>query len=88
MIHDAYSYKYLLSTYINNHELDFILNENDWNKDKILEEFLVSFYNITNILSGVYYPTSYSFLQQAYLISQKFVQHRYSDVLEPIIYEI
>ena len=69
MIHDAYSYKNLLSTYINDHRLDFTLTENDWNKDKILEEFFISFYNVTNILFDIHYPTSYSFLQQAYLIS-------------------
>ena len=88
MIHDAYPCKNLLSAYINYRGLDFILTETDWNKDKILKEFLVSFYIATKILFGVYYPTSYLFLQQAYLISQKFVQYRYNDILESIIYEI
>ena len=35
MIHDTCPYKNLLSTYINDRGLDFILTETDWNKDKI-----------------------------------------------------
>ena len=85
MIHDAYPYKNLLSAYINDRGLGFTLTETDWNKGKILEDFLLSFYNATNVLSGIYYPTSCSFLQQAYIISQKFAEHRYDDVLMPII---
>ena len=49
---------------------------------------MISFYNATNILFDVYYLSSYSFLQQVYLISKKFLQHRYDDILETIIYEI
>ena len=62
MIHDAYPYKNLLSTYTNDHGLGFILTEIDWNKNKILEEFLVSFYNATKFFFYVYYPTSCLFL--------------------------
>ena len=85
MIHDAYPYRNLLSAYINDRGLGFTLTEIDWNKGKILEDFLVSFYNATNILSGIYYPTSCSFLQQAYIISQKFAEYRFDTVLMPII---
>ena len=88
MIHDAYLYKNLLSTYINDYGLDFTLIETDWNKDKILKKIIVSFYNATKIFFGIYYLASYLFLQQVYLISQKFVLHRYDDILESIIYEI
>ena len=63
MIHDAYPYKNLLNVYINDRGLGFILTENDWKKEKNLEDFLVSFYNAINILSSVYFPTSYAFLQ-------------------------
>ena len=88
MIYNAYLYKNLLSAYTNDRGLDFTLVKNNWNKGKILKKFLVSFYNVTNILSSVYYLTSYSFLQQTYFISQKFIQRRYNDILELTIYEI
>ena len=65
MIHDAYPYKNLLTAYINDRGLGFTLTETDWKKGKILEEFLVSFYTATNNFSGIYYPTSCSFLQHA-----------------------
>ena len=88
MIYDVYPYKNLLSTYINIHRLGFTLIETNWNKDKILKKILISFYNATEIFSGVYYPISCLFLQQVYLISQKFAQHRYDDILESITYKI
>ena len=62
MIHDAYPYKNLLTAYINDRGLGFTLTEIDWEKGKLLEEFLVSFYTATNNLSGIYYPTSCSIL--------------------------
>ena len=62
MIHGADPYRHILSAYINDRALDFVLIETDWTKDKILKDFLVTFYNATNVLSGIYYPTSYSFL--------------------------
>ena len=85
MIHDAYLYKYLLTAYINNCRLGFVLTETDWTKDKILKTFLVTFYNATNVLSGIYYPTSCLFLQQVFDISRKFIEYRFDDVLMPII---
>ena len=88
MIHDAYPYKNLLSAFINDRGLGFTLSENDWNQGKILEDFLVTFYDATNVLSGIYYPTSCSFLQKAYIISEKFKEYRYNDVLMPIIYNM
>ena len=63
MIYDAYPYKNLLSAYINDRGLDFILTKNDWNESKILKKILVNFYNTTNIFSDIYYPTSCLFLQ-------------------------
>ena len=50
MIYDVYLYKNLLSAYIIDHGLDFTLTETGWDKAKILEEFLVSFYNATENL--------------------------------------
>ena len=88
MIYDAYLYKNLLSIYINNRGLSFTLTKIDQNKDKILKEFLVSFYNTIEFFFDVYYPISCSFLQQAYLISQKFIQYKYDDVLKSIINKI
>ena len=88
MIHDAYPYKNLLIVYINDRGLGFTLIEIDWKKDKILEKFLVSFYTAINNLLGIYYPTSCSFLQQAYIIYGKFYEHRYDKILIPIISKI
>ena len=52
MIHNAYLYKNLLSVYINDRGLGFILTQTNWKKEKNLKDFLVSFYNATNTLSG------------------------------------
>ena len=50
-----------------------------------MEDFFITFYNATNVISGIYYPTSCLFLQQTFNISRKFVEYRFDDVLMPII---
>ena len=65
---------------------DDILNESDWNTVFKIKKFLKSFYTSTNILSGVYYPTSCMVLERLYITARAFNRYQNDPDLHAVIY--
>ena len=65
---------------------DDILNESDWNTVFKIKKFLESFYTSTNILSGVYYPTSCMVLERLYITARAFNRYQNDPDLHAVIY--
>ena len=65
---------------------DDILNESDWNTVFKIKKFLESFYTSTNILSGVYYPTSCMVLERLYITARAFNRYQNDPDFHAVIY--
>jgi len=60
MLKSLEGYEELITVFVNANatDHDFILSNADWKIASQFRDFLMTFYAATNMLSGVYYPTS------------------------------
>jgi hypothetical protein len=60
MLKKPEGYEKIITVFVNVNalDIDLVLTEADWYMVKHFREFLMPFYVATNVLSGVYYPTS------------------------------
>jgi hypothetical protein len=68
----------------NAHDLDLVLTEADWYILRHFREFLMPFYAATNVLSGVYNPTSCLVIDYIWLIAESFSKHK--SLIQYLIY--
>jgi hypothetical protein len=66
-------------------DTDLVLTEADWYMVKHFREFLMPFYVATNVLSGVYYPTSCLVIDYIWLIAESFAKHRSDSLLCTVV---
>ena len=65
-----------------------VVNYDDWAVCELFYSFLKFFYDATNTLSGIYYPTTNLVLDILVQIAKIFVKYRYNDVLREIVSKI
>jgi hypothetical protein len=70
MLKKLYGYEKTITVFVNANaqDLDLVLTKVDWYIVRHFREFLMPFYAATNVLSGVYYPTSYLVIDYIWLI--------------------
>jgi len=87
MLKSLEGYENLITVFVNANakNLALVLTEDDWNIVSCFRDFLLTFYAATNVLSGVYYPTSCLVIDYIWLIAETFSKHRYDDLLCTVI---
>jgi hypothetical protein len=70
---------------VNALDIDLVLTEADWYMVKHFRELLMPFYVATNVLSGVYYPTSCLVIDYIWLIAESFAKHRSDSLLCTVV---
>jgi hypothetical protein len=87
MLKKLEGYEKIITVFVNANalDIDLVLTEADWYMVKHFREFLMPFYVATNVLSGVYYPTSYLVIDYIWLIAESFAKHRSDSLLCTIV---
>ena len=76
MLESCVGYHNILSNYVNSKTGEIIVTSDDWEKGFAFLKFLKVFYDITNMCSTVYIPTSYITLRCICNISDVFRQYK------------
>jgi hypothetical protein len=66
-------------------DIDLILTYVDWFIAHQFREFLMTFYAATNVLSGVYYPTTCLVIDYIWLMAESFSKFRSDNLLNTIV---
>jgi hypothetical protein len=87
MLKKLEGYEKIITVFVNANalDIDLVLTEADWYMVKHFREFLMPFYVATNVLSGVYYPTSCLVIDYIWLIAESFAKHRSDSLLCTVV---
>jgi hypothetical protein len=87
MLKKLEGYEKIITVFVNanSQDLDLVLTEADWYIVRHFREFLMSFYAATNVLSGVYYPTSCLVIDYIWLIAESFSKHKSDSLLRTVV---
>jgi hypothetical protein len=87
MLKKLEGYKKIITVFVNVNalDIDLVLTEADWYMVKHFRELLMPFYVATNVLSGVYYPTSCLVIDYIWLIAESFAKHRSDSLLCTVV---
>jgi hypothetical protein len=87
MLKKLEGYEKIITIFVNSNsqDLDLVLTEADWYIVRHFREFLMSFYAATNVLLGVYYPTSCLVIDYIWLIVESFSKHKSFPSLELLL---
>ena len=88
MLKAALPYQQVITTYVNIKHGECVIFDSDWKIGEYFFKFLEVFYNATELLSGVYYPTAHLALHQLFNISEVFSFYRNIDLFAPIVYQM
>jgi hypothetical protein len=77
----------LITVFVNANakDLDLILTDADWFIARQFREFLMTFYAVTNVLSGVYYPTTCLVIDYIWLMAESFSKFRSDSLVNTIV---
>jgi hypothetical protein len=86
MIRDLIRDKRQFTTFVNsNSNGSIFITNNDWVMAQMVMEFLEVLYDATNILSGVYYPTSPLLMHQIVLIANHLKEYEHDEILKEFV---
>ena len=85
MLKAALPYSQLITTYVNSKNDQILIFDSDWQIAEYFFKFLEVFYNATELLSGVYYPTAHLALHQLFNISETFSYYRDTELFKNIV---
>ena len=85
MLKAALPYSQLITTYVNSKNNQILIFDPNWQIAEYFLKFLEVFYNATELLSGVYYPTAHLALQQLFNISETFSYYKDTELFGSII---
>ena len=88
MLQAAIPYQHLITAYVNSKHGEHLIFDTDWKIGEYFFKFLEVFYNATELLSGVYYPTAHLALHQLFNISETFAYYRDTDLFGSIVHEM
>ena len=72
----------IVSVNANAKDLGLVLTDADWFIARQFREFLMPFYAATNVLSGVYYPTTRLVIDYIWLMAESFSKYRSDSLLK------
>jgi hypothetical protein len=86
MLKSLEGYEQLITVFVNANakDIDLILRYADWFIVCQFREFLMTFYVATNVLSGVYYPTTCLVIDYIWLMAESFSKFRSDSLLNTI----
>jgi len=87
MLKSLEGYEELITVFVNANakDLGLVLTDADWKIACQFREFLMPFYAATNVLSGVYYPTTCLVIDYIWLIAESFSKFRSDSLLRTVV---
>jgi len=84
MLKSLEGYEEIITIFVNANakDLGLVLTNADWKIAHQFKEFLIPFYAATNVLSGVYYPTTCFVIDYIWLMAESFSKYRSDSLLK------
>ncbi|WVZ81305.1 hypothetical protein U9M48_028696, partial [Paspalum notatum var. saurae] len=87
MLNSLESYEKIITVFVNANakDLSLVLIDADWKIARQFRGFLMPFYAATNMLSGVYYPTTCLVIDYIWLMAELFSKYRSDSLLRTVV---